>query len=68
MSDPTPKRFDDNGFTARPGDVSGVGRGIARSQSDAVFSSSGETRQASNAPRTYHHSIKHVERLNPGNL
>lgn len=67
MRDPTPDRYDDTSFATR-GDDPGASRGIPRSQSDAVFSSSGETRQAPKSPRTYHHSIKVVERFNPGNL
>ena len=68
MSDPTPKRYDDTSFTPTGGDDSGAGRGIPRRQSDAVLSSSGETRQTAKSPRTYHQSIKVVERFKPGNL
>ena len=68
MSDPTPKKYDETGFTELRGDDSGAGMTIPRSQSDAVLSSSGDSGQANNAPRTYHHSIKERERVNPGNL
>lgn len=69
MSDSTPKRHDETGFTERRDDSRpGADRVLPRSQSDAVFSFSGDTGQVNNAPRTHHYSIKELERVTPGNL
>lgn len=69
MSDPTPKRYDESGFIDRRDADSGAGGSIPRSQSDAVFSFSGDSGQANiGHPRTRHRSITQLERVYAGNL